>query len=370
MLAVGIGVTGLVIVGLGSHTRRRRSLAEFLGGRAAMTRLSRPDLYRRGLRRTFLLAAAGTAVAVAAAEPRWEGAPEPPSPPLKRAVLAIDISASMQAEDEDPTRLGKAVEAASASLDSLAGYPVGLLLFAGTAYPLAPPTLDHDALRFLLRGLVPRLASAQDPGTLISVAIDESLALMGRWQSATAAEPSAQALRDTTGAVGRSATPGGSESLIVLISDGEVGESDADVTAAVARAAESGVTLYAIGVGSAAGARMVMPRNSFQLGGPVADERGVPATSRLRAPLLRRISANGGGAYAHQGSPADMHAIQVALADMGPAPEPVVDAEAPVWGRYDLPFVLVATALVLIVMESLLGISLPVLRFTSAQEAS
>jgi Ca-activated chloride channel family protein len=393
LLAVGAALTALVLLGLWSHARRRRLLAEFLGGRSAMSRLSRPDLQRLGLRRALLLGAAGLALAVASAEPAWEDAPEPPPPPMKRVILAVDVSASMQAEDEAPTRLGSAVAAAHAALDSLASHEVGLLLFAGTAYPLAPPTLDHDALRFLLSGIVPRLASAQDPGTILSVAIDESVALLDRQPSVTPGEAAPRADAAATvpagapgeptppgavdagaGAAVRSATtppePADGDRLVVLISDGDTRERAEDVLAAVERARAAEVGLYAIGVGSEAGARMVMPAGTYQLGGPVVDARGVPGSSRLGEPLLRQVATDGGGAYAHAGSVDDVQAIHVALADTGPAPTPVVDASAPVWARYDLPFLLGATALGLVALESLLGMSLPVLRIARAREAS
>jgi len=53
-----------------------------------------------------------------------------------------------------------------------------------------------------------------------------------------------------------------------------------------------------------------------------------------------------------------------------PEPEPVVNASAPVWARYDLPFLLGALALVLVALESLLSISLPVLRAVRPREAA
>jgi Ca-activated chloride channel family protein len=365
LLTVGAALTALVLLGLWSHARRRRLLAEFLGGRRAMARLSRLDLYRRGLRRAVLLGLAGAALAVAAAEPRWEDAPPPPPPPMKRAILAIDVSASMQAEDEAPTRLAQAAAAADSALQAMAGHEVGLLLFAGTTYPLAPPTLDHTALRFLLGGLLPRLASAQDPGTLLSAAIDESLALLEHAPSAT---PGEAAPRPETPAAPAPHADG--ERLIVLVSDGDVGERDEDVAAAVGRAREAGVALHAIGVGTAAGAGMVMPAGTYQLGGPVVDARGVPGRSRLREPLLQQVATDGGGAYAHTGVDGDLRALHVALADTGPEPEAVVDATQPAWARYDLPFLLGAFALALVTLESLLTVSLPVLRAMRPREAA
>ena len=389
LLAVGAALTALVLLGLWSHQRRRRLLAEFLGGRVAMRRLSRLDLYRRGLRRALLLGLTGVSLAVAAAGPTWEDAPPPPPPPLKQAVIAIDVSASMQAEDASPTRLAAAVAAADSALTALEGHEVGLLVFAGTAYPLAPPTLDHRAIRFLMSGLVPRLASAQDPGTLLAVAIDESLALLDRRPSETpgeaapraapaagdpdrgAAVPSADAEADGASEETPAAPPradGGR--LVVLVSDGDAGDAERDVLAAVERAGEAGVGLYAIGVGTAAGAGMVMPAGTYQLGGPVVDARGAPGRSRLREPLLQRVVATGGGSYAHAGAVSDLQSMRVALADTGPAPEPVVDTSIPVWARYDLPFMLGALALSLVLLESLVGMSLPVVRVARAREAA
>jgi Ca-activated chloride channel family protein len=385
LLTVGAALTALVLVGLWSHGRRRRMLAEFLGGRSAMTRLARLDLYRLGIRRAALLAVAGAALAVAAAEPRWEDAPPPEPPPLKRAILAIDVSASMQAEDQSPTRLAQAVAAADAALASLENHEVGLLLFAGTAYPLAPPTLDHAALRYLLTGLVPRLASAQDPGTLLAVAIDESIALLDHEPSATPGEaaprgappaPSEVAPGSATGeaspvpVASRTQERAAGERLIVLVSDGDAGQRDEEVLAAVERARAAGVGLHTIGIGTSGGARMVMPAGTYQLGGPVVDARGAPGSSRLREPLLRRIAADGGGSYAHVGVEADVLAMQVALADTGPTPEPVVDLSTPVWARYDLPFLLGALALSLVLMESLFNVRVPVFRMARAREAS
>lgn len=361
-----------------------------------MRRLARPDLQRPGVGRALLLALAGAALTVAAAEPRWveEEAPEPEPPPIKRVVLAIDVSASMQAEDAQPTRLGQAAAAARQVLDTLAGHEVGLVLFAGKAYPMAPPTLDHQALLFLLGGVTPRVASAQDPGTLLSVAIQESVALLRRrFTSAEGAlggaeapgnRPSsgARAAAETVRAVGvaRDAGAGAAgspertgEEIVVLFTDGDAGEREADVRAAVAAAREAGVAVYAVAVGTSAGAGMVMPSGTYQLGGRVLDARGRPAASRLREALLREVAELGGGRYAHAAVPSELAALRSALADLGvepPEPEPVAGAAVPAWARRDLPFFFGAAALALIALESLLGMTLPRFRIPAAERAA
>ena len=231
-LQVGVGLTALVLLGLRSHAGRRRRLADFLGGQRTVDRLSRSDLYRLRIERALLLGIGGLALATAAAEPRWLGSPEL-RPPVKRVILAIDVSASMQAADVAPTRLALAVEVAGELLDALEDHRVGLLLFAGTGYPLAPPTHDHKALRFLLEGVTPTIASAYDPGSLLSVGIEEGVALLER-QALVTVETGGPAV-----GAGQPAQEPVGERLIVLIADGETGENEEGVSRAVETAREA-----------------------------------------------------------------------------------------------------------------------------------
>jgi Ca-activated chloride channel homolog len=354
LLRVGAALTALVLLGLWSYAGRRRRLAAFLGGRRALARLSRSDLNRRGLGRSALLGLGGLALATAAAEPRWVTAPEPEAP-VSRVILAIDVSASMQAVDEDPTRLALAVTEANRALDALGGQEVGLLLYAGTTYPLAPPTLDHDALRFLLRGVAPAVASAYDPGTLLSVAVHDAEAMLDRAPSV-----------DSTGL----ARPPEGERLIVLISDGDAGEADAPVGSAVRAARTDGIIIHTIGVGTSRGAGMTISPGPYQLGGPVLDDSGAPGTSRLRESLLRNVASAGGGRYVEAGDEGDLALLDADLRSLGSMSSPGTTLRAPAWQRYDLPFLLGLVGLVLVAIESLLGASLPRLGFARARQAA
>src|SRR5690606_3361381 len=150
-LVLGIVAALLVWVGLVLQTRRRRRLAAHLGSveearRRGMARLRRPRLDRK-----LLLGLAVAFVAVAAAEPT--PVTPPPAPAYvspEPLVIALDISASMQAEDVLPTRLGRAVQVARDVVEAAEGREVGLLVFAGKPYVLMPPTSDLAAVRFLL----------------------------------------------------------------------------------------------------------------------------------------------------------------------------------------------------------------------------
>jgi Ca-activated chloride channel family protein len=349
-LQVGVALTTLVLVGLWSHAGRRRRLADFIGGRRAVHRLSRSDLYRLRVERVLLLGIGGLALGAAAAEPHWSGSPE--LPPVKRVVLGIDVSASMQAADVAPTRLARAVEVAGELLDALEDHRVGLMLFAGTGYSVAPPTHDHQALRFLLEGVTPTIASAYDPGSLLSAGIEEGVALLER---------EAPLVVDTDGPGVGAATVAREregERLIVLLTDGEAGEDDENVSRAVDMALEAGIGIHTIGVGTEQGAGMIMPASAYQVGGPVLDATGTPSTSRLREPPLRDLAAAGGGLYANARSGAQLRTLTGELRASGLIPEQNLDDEVPGWARYDLPFLLGLGALVLILLESLLDMTL------------
>ena len=350
-LQVGVALTALVLVGLWSHAGRRRRLADFIGGRRAVGRLSRSDLYRLRVERALLLGIGGLALAAAAARPHWSGSLD--LRPVKRVILAIDVSASMQAADVAPTRLARAVELAGELLDALEDHRVGLLLFAGTGYSIAPATHDHQALRFFLEGVTPTIASAYDPGSLLSAGIEEGVSLLER-QVPLAVEMDGPAV----GSDPVAHEPEG-ERLIVLVTDGETGENDEDVSRAVEMALEAGIGIHTIGVGTERGAGMIIPAGLYQFGGPVLDVTGAPSTSRLREPPLRDLAAAGGGRYANASSGAQLRALTGELLASGPISEQNADDEVPGWARYDLPFLLGVGALLLILSESLLDMTLP-----------
>jgi Ca-activated chloride channel family protein len=327
-LPVGAAVALLVVMGMWKHANRRRRLAAFLGGSEAARRLSASDLYRPRLERMLLLAVATVAAAGAAAEPRWLDTDSPPT--NRSVVVAIDVSASMQASDVGPTRLARAVDVAGELIDALDDDRAALLLFSGTGYVLAPPTSDHRVIRHLLSGVTPTMASAHDPGTLISVGLREAATLSG-----------------DQGAPGE-------DRWIVLISDGDTREAE-DLPVAEARATfERGIGVHVVGVGTDEPTEMYMPRAPYQLGGPVLDERGASAVALTNESLLGRVAGAGGGRYVHEG---DEAALRSLLESFGrPA------AVGAWWARYDHAVVLILVALAALLVESVLDLRVAPLR--------
>jgi Ca-activated chloride channel family protein len=323
-LTLGALVSVLVSTAWWAHARRRRRLAEFLGGRRAAARLSpRSNLYRFQVERLALVGGAVLAVAAAAAEPEgWDTSG--PGVPERSVVFAIDVSASMQASDITPTRLDRAVQVADELIARIGDQRVGLVLFAGTTYTLAPPTRDIATVRHFLSGVTATIASAHDPGTRMTAAIREAAS---QWNQPT--------------------QPGEVRS-IVLISDGDGGDEGEAVVEEARAAAARGMYVHVVGVGTERGSGMMMPPAPYQMEGPVLTETGSPATSRLDEALLTRIADAGVGRYARADDRGEVD-------DLGDwlTPAPLLAS----WRlHYDLPFLLIALALLALLVESLLGV--------------
>jgi Ca-activated chloride channel family protein len=181
-----------------------------------------PPAVRRRRRASDLLTLLGLAFTVLALiEPRFgKELREVPTEGVD-LIVAIDLSRSMDAEDVDPSRMERARREILDLLDLLEGDRVGLVIFAGGAYPRMPLTADHKALRMLVGELDTRTFQAQ--GSELGAAIREAIKLFG--------EPDATAGR-----------------AVLVLTDGEAHD-PADALAAASEAAEAHVTVYGIVVG-------------------------------------------------------------------------------------------------------------------------
>ncbi|MBQ9818968.1 MAG: VWA domain-containing protein [Bacteroidales bacterium] len=181
-------------------------------------------------------------------------------------VIALDVSNSMRAEDYSPNRLERAKLAISRLADRLKDDRIGLVIFAGTSFVQLPVTADYVSAKMFLNSI--STASVPVQGTAIGDAIH------------TAAKSfSAQSEHSRA---------------IIIITDGENHEDDA--VAAAREAAEAGIKVYAIGVGSADG--VPIPTDD----GLLRDSAGEIVVTRLDEPALKDIAAAGGGAYVHAGN--------------------------------------------------------------------
>ncbi|KPK85153.1 MAG: hypothetical protein AMS27_08120 [Bacteroides sp. SM23_62_1] len=181
-------------------------------------------------------------------------------------IIALDVSNSMLAEDITPNRLERAKQSISKLVDRLVNDRIGLIVFAGDPYIQVPITTDYVSVKLFLESINTEIVPKQ--GTAIGAAIEMGM------RSFTPAENSSKAL--------------------IVITDGENHEDDA--VEAARMAAEKGITVHTIGIGSPEGSPIPVPgpggQNTYR-----KDRQGQVVISKLNERMLQEIAAAGNGVY-------------------------------------------------------------------------
>ncbi len=178
-------------------------------------------------------------------------------------IIAMDVSKSMLATDIQPDRLTRAKQLVMSLTDKMSNDRIALIVFAGKSYLQVPLTIDYSAVKMLLQNVTPDMVPTQ--GTVISDAIGMAM------QSFSQNERKYKSL--------------------IVISDGE--DHDEAAVAKTREAAESGVIVHTVGIGSPQGATLYDPATrSVKL-----DENGQPVVSKLNEDALKSIASAGRGTY-------------------------------------------------------------------------
>lgn len=278
----------LIPLFVGQYVRiqqRRQRLATSYGGLGFLREAAGrgPGLRRHIPPALFLLSLTILLVALARPQatvslPRVEGT----------VILAFDVSGSMAADDWAPTRM----EAAKAAVQDFVELQppsvlIGVVAFSDNGFAVQTPTNDREAVIAAINRLTPQRGTSLGNGILASL-------------NAIAAntEPAPRLLSNLTPAPTATPTPVPqgtySPAVIVLLSDGENNESP-DPLAAAQAAADRGVRIYTVGVGSAAGTTLHVD--------------GFTVHTRLDEATLQQISLLTDGAYYNAESRQDLQAI-------------------------------------------------------------
>ena len=180
------------------------------------------------------------------------------------AIIALDISNSMLAQDVQPSRLDKSKLMIENLINSFINDKIGLVVFAGEAYVQLPITSDYVSAKMFLSVIIPNLISAQ--GTDIARAIRVSLSSFTQQKG-----------------VGKA---------IILITDGEDNEGGA--LEAVKEAKEKGVNVFILGVGDSKGAPIPLGNGEY-----LKDNHGQTVMTALNENMCKEIAQAGSGTYIH-----------------------------------------------------------------------
>jgi Ca-activated chloride channel family protein len=181
-------------------------------------------------------------------------------------VFAVDVSKSMLCEDVAPSRLEKTKQIVSQIINQLVGDRIGIVAYAGSAFPVLPITTDYGVAKMFLQSMNPSMVSSQ--GT----SLDEAIKL-----SSTYFDDDKKTSK-----------------LLILISDGEDHSEGASDVAE--EASKLGLKVITIGIGTAKGGPIPLKENGRVLSFK-RDQNNAVVVTKLNEESLKIISKNTKGGY-------------------------------------------------------------------------
>lgn len=180
------------------------------------------------------------------------------------AIIAVDISNSMLAQDVMPSRLDKSKLLIENLIESFTNDKIGLIVFAGDAFVQLPITSDYVSAKMFLQSIDPAQIEAQ--GTDITKALNLSMNSFTQQKN-----------------IGKA---------IILITDGENHEGNAMEMAR--KAYEKGIRVYILGIGDTKGSPIPLSE-----GGYLTDNNGQTVMTALNEQMCKDIAQAGNGMYIH-----------------------------------------------------------------------
>jgi len=181
-------------------------------------------------------------------------------------VFAIDVSKSMLAEDMAPNRLDKTKQIVSQIINQLGSDRIGIVAYAGSAFPVLPITTDYGVAKMFLQSMNTDMVSSQ--GTSLDQAIQLSADFFEEGNA--------------------------TNKLIILISDGE--DHSEGIEKAIEKAIEVKAKIITIGIGTTKGGPIPLRRNgiveSFK-----RDKNDEVVITALNEETLKQIGKETKGGY-------------------------------------------------------------------------
>lgn len=177
-------------------------------------------------------------------------------------MVCLDISNSMLAQDLSPNRLERSKMALQKMIEKLQGDKIGIVVFAGDAYPLLPLTVDYNAAKIFVQSINTDMISVQ--GTNVGAALQKCLDAFDNNNAAS------------------------NNKAIILITDGE--DHDGSAIEISKQFAEKNIPIHCIGIGSEQGAPIPVYQNGKMIGFK-KDKEGNTVITKLNKDFLHQLSS-------------------------------------------------------------------------------
>lgn len=180
-------------------------------------------------------------------------------------VFALDVSKSMLAEDIAPNRIEKAKQIISQNINNLMGDRVGIIGYAGSAFPQIPITTDYASAKTFLQAMNTDMVSSQGSATGDAIEL-------------------AKGYYNDANVLSR---------VLIIIGDGE--DHGSEFQAAAEAAATEGIRIVTIGVGTPKGGPIPIKNGRNQT--YKKDQNGETVITRASQETLESIAEIGNGIY-------------------------------------------------------------------------
>ena len=254
----------LILFYLWAFRRKRRALALF-GNPELMGKMTATTSRTRQVWKTTLAVLGVLFLVLAIVRPQFGTKLEIARRSGVDIVVVLDTSLSMLTEDIRPNRLERAKQEIRSFIDRLAGDRIGLVAFSGVSFVQCPLTLDYGAAKIFLDVIDTDLIPV--PGTAIGEAIRTATKVFN--------------VRERK------------YKVVLLMTDGE--DHTTDPVDAAKKAADEGVRIYTIGLGTRAGE--LIPVRDATGAGYKKDRQGNPVKSSLDEATLEKVALATGGKY-------------------------------------------------------------------------
>ena len=238
-----------------------------------LTATQRPETFLRGL----VMGLAVFFLFVALAGPQWGTEILQAEGEFAQTIIAVDVSASMRAQDVKPDRLDSAKTMLRMLISNLKEERIGILAFTSQAFVQCPITTDADALRYFIMNLKPDMLPV--PGTSLAAPVRLAARLLAKY-------------------------PG--QKALILLTDGE-DHSPQEIATAKEVAQKNGIRIIAVGIGTKDGT--LIPDRTDASGHILEykkDKQGNTVVSKLDEKSLLDLAQATGGAYIPYTTPAQV----------------------------------------------------------------
>lgn len=204
-------------------------------------------------------------------------------------ILTFDVSGSMAADDLKPNRMEAAKAAAREFVDKQpSNVSIGVVAFSDGGITVQPPTSERNQTLETIERLVPRRGTSVGNGLLVAL---NTIVVSEGGESFLNTDTLSDPSTETPAVLPQGWYP---SAVIVLLSDGENNQ-DPDPLAVSDLAADLGVRVYTIGVGSPEGVSLKL--------------EGFTVVTRLDETTLQAVAENTGGQYYNASNEQDLSRV-------------------------------------------------------------